>query len=242
MEETVSEPHSPKVAILLTGFWRSFGKTQENLRAVADGLDATVFAVTWDSDEWNTSKGVYRQNITADMFPKWIQHTRIESLESYANNRVSFRQNPRANDVMITSKRAQEHGEFWANRLRDQWYLVRRGWDLITSTGIKYDLVFRCRMDIAFSQFHSYMLGLVGPYIEIPQDIGGWNYTDHMALGGWDVMTKYCTFYDNMQACYDTDNVDPTHAVDFPKHYITKYGKSVTVIVNQDIKYEIVKP
>ena len=234
-----------QVALLLTGFYRSFDKTRDNLLGIAKDLKADVFVATWDKDEWNTNKGKYNRAISMDMLgrPQTEGHaTGIWDIEHYMENRVPFVQNNRDQDVMVTDPRAREHGLFWANRLRDQWYLVQRGFELIHYSTRKYDAVIRVRMDIAFDNFVFRPDLVKSDLIVIPQDIGGWDYSDHLAYGSYATMEKYCTFFQHMQNVYDIHNTDPTHAVNFPKFYMTQYGEKRTVIIDQTMRYSIIKP
>ena len=66
-----------------------------------------------------------------------------------------------------------------------------------------------------------------------------WDFTDHMAFGNHRVMGKYCSFYEHMQNVYDKHNVDPTHAVEFLKYYMTEYEPPVKYVTDPTISYGI---
>jgi hypothetical protein len=157
----------------------------------------------------------------------------IFDLEHYNKNKIPFIQNDRSDDVMVTDPRAIEHGKFWANRCRDQWYLVNEGFKSILG---EYDVVLRTRLDIAYKDIELYK----SDELIIPADIGGWDFSDHLAFGNHAVMEKYCTFYKHMQDIYDKHNVDPTHAVNFLKFYISNYGTPLEYKIDNNITYKII--
>lgn len=231
-----------RIAILLTGFYRSFDRVRARYEHLAEHYEADVFVHTWNKDEWAVNKDTYTRDITDTDFADFKTKVNLEGLvlhdlESYRKNRIEFIENPRINDVMKLDSRAHEHGAFWANRLRDQWYLVAKGWESIVKRYSNYDLVFRSRLDIELSAVELYNANCV----VIPRDIGGWNYSDHMAFGDLKSMEKYCNFYYHMQEVYDKYNVDPTHAVEFPRFYLQRTEPVVTFIQDQRIIYDIIK-
>lgn len=231
-----------RVAFLLTGFYRSFKETQAAYTHWANYYGADVYISTWDRDEWAKDKNNYTRTIKQQDFADFVSSINLGSLsmydlENYNQSRVPFYQNPRPHDVMIADARAREHGTFWANRLRDQWYLVAKGWEHIFASARDYDVVFRSRLDIDVRNLPLYNANC----IVIPKDIGGWDYTDHMAFGDFKSMEKYCNFYYNMQTFYDAYNIDPTHAVEFPKKYMTVAEPRCNYIIDQRISYDIIK-
>lgn len=231
-----------RIAFLLTGFYRTFVQTQAAYVHWASLYNADVYISTWDKDEMSKDKDHYTREIKQQDFADFISRVNLGGLalhdiQEYKANRMPFHANKRTNDVMQTNPRAREHGEFWANRLRDQWYLVARGWDNIAASNREYDLVFRCRLDIEVRELPLYNANC----IVIPRDIGGWDYTDHMAFGDYRSMAKYCNFYHHMQEIYDLYNVDPTHAVDFPKTYLTVSDPRYTYMIDTGIRYNIIK-
>lgn len=231
-----------RIAILLTGFYRSFDRVRARYQHLAEYYEADVFVHTWNRDEWAVNKDNYTRDITENDFSEFAKHVNLEEivlhdLEHYRKNRIAFVENNRENDVLKTDPRAREHGTFWANRLRDQWYLVAKGWESITKRYSNYDLVFRSRLDIELSSIELYNANC----LVIPKDIGGWDYSDHMAFGNLKSMEKYCNFYYKMQEVYDKYNVDPTHAVNFPRFYLLHTEPPITFLQDQRIVYDIIK-
>ena len=224
-----------RVAILLTGFSRTFEKVYFTIEELIHRYNADVYIATWDVSDNRLTKEIISSEVTRDVFKDVpnLMACSIFDLEYYTKNKIPFVQNNRSDDVMITDPRAIEHGPYWANRCRDQWYLVNEGFKSIIS---KYDVILRTRLDIAYKNIELYK----SDELIIPADIGGWDFSDHLAFGNHTVMEKYCTFYKHMQNIYDKHNVDPTHAVNFLKFYISNYGTPTGYKIDNNITYKII--
>jgi len=225
-----------RVAVLLTGFCRTFGEVYPSIEEhLIKKYNADVFITTWNRRDNRNTKQVLASHVTHDDF-KNVMNLRacsIFDIENYQKNRIPFVQNSRPDDVMVNDPRAIEHGEFWANRLRDQWYLVNQGSKSILD---KYDVVVRSRLDIAFRK----IVLTETEELHVPKDSSGvWDFSDHMAFGNHRVMGKYCSFYEHMQNAYDKHNVDPTHATEFIKFYMTEYEPAVKYVTDPTISYGI---
>ena len=224
-----------RVAILLTGFSRTFEKVFFTIEELIHRYNADVYISTWDVSDNRITKEIIPSEVTRDVFKDVpnLMSCSIFDLEYYTKNKIPFVQNNRLDDVMITDPRAIEHGTYWADRCRDQWYLVNEGFKTIISD---YDIVLRTRLDIAYKNIELYK----SDKLIIPEDIGGWDFSDHLAFGNHAAMEKYCTFYKHMQDVYDKHNVDPTHAVNFLKFYISNYGDPVEYQIDNKIVYKII--
>jgi len=225
-----------RVAILLTGFCRTFDTIKFTVEEIIQRYNADVYIATWNVTDNRQTKEVLPSIVTADNF-KDLSNLRacsIFDLDYYNKNKITFIQNDRSDDVMITDPRAIEHGQYWANRLRDQWYLVNLGFKSILGD---YDVILRTRLDIAYKNIELYK----SDELIVPKDeSGAWDFSDHLAFGNYYTMKKYCSFYDHMQYAYDQHNVDPTHATDFLKFYITKYDKPLEYLTDNKITYKII--
>ena len=224
-----------RVAILLTGFSRTFEKVFFTIEELIHRYNADVYIATWDVSDNRLTKEIISSEVTRDVFKDVpnLMACSIFDLEYYTKNKIPFVQNNRSDDVMITDPRAIEHGTYWADRCRDQWYLVNEGFKSIIS---EYDVILRTRLDIAYKNIELYK----SDELIIPADIGGWDFSDHLAFGNHAVMKKYCTFYKHMQNIYDKHNVDPTHAVNFLKFYISNYGTPTGYKIDNNITYKII--
>jgi hypothetical protein len=225
-----------RVAILLTGFYRTFDSIKHNINDIIKRYDADVYVATWNYSDARIGKGIQTTVITRDNFSSItnLKDCTIIDINNYNINRISFVPNGRWGDVMITNQRAIEHGEYWANRLKDQWYIVNEGFKSIRG---EYDVILRNRLDIELTNIKLYE----SDKLILPNhDSGAWDFVDHLAFGNQSIMKKYCTFYEHMQAVYDIHNVDPTHGEYFLKFYMHHYNEPVEHINDGNISYKII--
>ena len=225
-----------RVAILLTGFYRTFDSIKHNINDIIKRYDADVYVATWNYSDARIGKGIQTTVITRDNFSNItnLKDCTIIDINNYNINRISFVPNGRWGDVMITNQRAIEHGEYWANRLKDQWYIVNEGFKSIRG---EYDVILRNRLDIELTNIKLYE----SDKLILPNhDSGAWDFVDHLAFGNQSIMKKCCTFYENMQAVYDIHNVDPTHGEYFLKFYMHHYNEPVEHINDGNISYKII--
>lgn len=225
-----------RVAILLTGFYRTFDSIKHNINDIIKRYDADVYVATWNYSDARIGKGIQTTVITRDNFSNItnLKDCTIIDINNYNINRISFVPNGRWGDVMITNQRAIEHGEYWANRLKDQWYIVNEGFKSIRG---EYHVILRNRLDIELTNIELYE----SDKLILPNhDSGAWDFVDHLAFGNQSIMKKYCTFYEHMQAVYDIHNVDPTHGEYFLKFYMHHYNEPVEHINDGNISYKII--
>ena len=220
-----------KIAVLLTGFLRTNKNTFQYLENnLLQKYNCDLFCISWDMQENNTK-------LKLDdfyLYNKYLKNYKIESSEEYYKNKKVFVPIDRENDVFKNNARAKEHGSYWANRLIDQWKLVYEGHKLIKNLE-QYDIIVRMRYDLKIENIKF----LRTDSLVIPQDIGGWNFTDHMAYGNPQVMQTYSNLYNSIESLYINDNIDVTHAVDMPKYYILK--NNIKYIIDNNIKYGLDK-
>ncbi len=220
-----------KIAVILTGFLRTnqtmFTFLERNLLSKHE---CDLFCITWDKQENNNIV----QSNDFKIYDSYLKKYKIESVEQYNKNKKVFTPIDRENDVFKVDNRAIQHGAYWANRLIDQWKLVFEGYKLI-DTPEKYDIIIRLRYDLKIDKIDF----LLTDSLIIPQDIGGWSFTDHMAYGNNNVMKTYCELYNHIEQLYITDNIDITHAVEMPKYFILK--NKINYIIDDNIIYGIQK-
>jgi hypothetical protein len=225
-----------RVAILLTGFYRTFDSIKNNVNDITKRYNADVYVATWNFSDARLGKAIQPTGITRGNFSDInnLKDCVILDINNYNSNRIAFAPNGRWGDAMITIQRAVEHGEFWANRLRDQWYLVNEGFKSIKG---EYDVILRTRLDIELTNIELYESNK----LILPNDnAGAWDFVDHLAFSNQSIMKKYCTFYEHMQAVYDIHNVDPTHAEHFLKFYMCYYNEPIEYINDNKIGYKII--
>jgi hypothetical protein len=226
-----------KIAILLTGFVRTYEESYALLKKnILDKFDCDIFISSWNvncniqslnPETFDISKVLERYS------PNLINYE-FSDLENYLNKKTKIKLLKREHDIFKINSRAKEHGVYHVENLRDQWYIVKKGLNLINDPK-KYDIIFRLRFDIFL-----YKIDLLNKDFVIPKDIGGWEYSDHMAYGNWECMSKYCKIYDFIPSLYENYNIDISHAVDMLKFYMENFNK-VNTFVDDAIVYNIIK-
>lgn len=225
-----------KVALLLTGFTRSHIQNFESVkRFVLERYKPDVYFATWNKTQSNVSSEILHSNSEKiiDLYKKYLKEYTIVDFDFYQQNRKNISFLDRNDDVFKVNKRAIEHGSFWVERLRDQWYLVNLAEKLVYG---KYDVVIRLRFDIKLHQFELLEEEFVTP---TPHPINP--YTDHLAYGSQTVMRKYCSLYSYIEKLYADHNVDISFAELMLQYYMENVSPPVKVFVDQNIKYEIIK-
>jgi len=220
-----------KVAILLTGFLRTYEQTYPLLESnVLNKYVSDIYSVTWSKQENNN----FLNKKYFEIYQKNLKKYKIIDSEKYHKDKKIFEPLDRENDVFKINMRAKEHGPYWANRLIDQWKLVYECFNLIKNPD-EYDLILRLRYDL---KLHNITLNHTNNLV-IPKDVGGWEFTDHMAYGNPKTMKIYCDLHNHIENLYIENNVDITHAVDLPKFYIIK--NNINFLIDKNIKYNIFK-
>lgn len=214
-----------KVAVLLTGHIRKpfIELCYNQIRSlICDRHDTDIFISTWDID--NDDHSVTKEsnfknttNLVLDLYkPK---NYFIENTEQFYKNRFASL-NPEGRHLA--------GGALWVERWRDQWHMVKKGWELIDNPE-QYDVIVRIRFDLYLKTLEFNDLGSGPNIFLIPCPHVG--LTDHFAYGSPAVMEKYCKAFDYIQSMYeggiDTSDVHP--AMWF---YITQVQKLNFVIVD----------
>jgi hypothetical protein len=223
-----------KVAVILTGYLRTFNLTHYSfIDNFLNHYDCDVYCSSWINQE----NGHPIDENSFSCLKKYLKSFKLNDYNKYHNTNPRIEKLDRANDVFDINPRAKQHGLYWGNRLLDQWYLVKDGYFQINNPE-KYDIIFRLRFD---SLINSKIIFQINNYINIPNDVGGWSFSDHMAYGSNIVMKKYCNLFDHIPNLYYKQNIDISHAVDMPKYYMEKLSPSIPVNIDSNIKYLILK-
>jgi hypothetical protein len=240
--------YNMKVAVLLTGHCRNFDKSFESLKKnVLDKYDCDVYFNTWNTNEPSLDRGLnVKFNIPQkpfdiqpliEKYKPYLKNYNFENYDDYINNRfvnISFLD--RDDDVFKTNERAIQHGSFWVERLRDQWWMVKKGWDLIDNP-YSYDIIFRIRFDLSISNIEFKKAKFVVPKSEVEFYKIGTHWSDHMAYGEPDSMDKYCHMFDSIETLYTNHNIDISHAEVMSEFYMRHYGNKSEVFIDLDINY-----
>jgi hypothetical protein len=219
-----------KVAVLFTGFLRQKEVTKSDYeQKLLERFDADVFVATWDlkdiarpdlnSDVEQKAESEVTGSEVAGFFTPRLRDYLILSYDLFRETTPAIKEIDRPNDLLKLNGRAAAHGAVWMNRLYSQWYMVRRGLQMIREfeerTGVKYDVIARARTDMRFlSEFpEPDMDSLMFPSTYpggTPVPLGA--VADHFYWGGHDVMLKLETLCFEIATMYERQNIDATYA------------------------------
>jgi hypothetical protein len=237
-----------KVAILLTGHSRDYNKTFDSLKKnLLDVYDCDVYFNTWDTNKTSSDRGVNRTfNIPeklvdtqslVEKYQPYLKNYNFESWDSYTNNRfpsISFLDRP--DDVFKVNKRAIHHGSFWVERLRDQWWMIQRGWNLIENPQ-QYNLILKTGFDLQINKIELKITKFVVPKSEVEFYKIGTYWSNDIAYGKPDTMEKYCNMFDHIETMYKEHNIDISHAEAMNEFYMREYSNQSEVLIDMDTNY-----
>lgn len=228
-----------KVALLLTGFPRTYTRTYENLKKnILDVHDVDTYICSWDKCQLKSGDpfvSIDTESIVRKYSGKLASYVFIDHERFISNRFPNINLLDRPNDVFKVDPRAMQHGSYWIERLRDQWYIVKYAFSMLHNPS-QYDLIMRLRFDVDLLKIDLQQREFV-----IPKDIGGWQYSDHFAYGDYESMKKYCNIFDSFHDMYLTHNVDISHAVNLLKFYMEDYKNPVNTYIDDSINYTIIK-
>lgn len=212
-----------ETCLILTGHVRSFAQCKDSiLEKFCDG-GTDIYACTWDDrGDYCISKEfglpIIKQSILAPLpLPKFVPLA-VEG------------------DI-FNGGRAAEHMKMgWVERLKRQWYCVKKGFELLDDY-LKYEVIVRCRFDLMFT---GGVFDSGYDYINILTPNPPNTYNDHCAWGSPDVMQKYCNMFDHIEEMYERYNVDISNAEEMLKFYMEEFVPIVKTRVC-DLKYHVMK-
>jgi hypothetical protein len=223
-----------KIALLLTGFIRQHSRCYESIiKHIINKYNVDVYFATWDKTQSYINTELVVSDYTGLMNIYDIKGYVVLNYDHYIQNKVPIQFQSRLNDIFLTDSRAREHGSFWVERLRDQWYLIKEGF---LSIPYIYDTIIRLRFDIKLHNF-----SIQSNNFTIPKPNHSNPYNDHIAYGSVDSMRKYCFLYDFINKMYIEDNVDISFAELMLKYYMENMEPKIKTHINTDISYEILK-
>ena len=220
-----------KVALILTGHARTYQTSYPGIeKFLLSQHDVDIYISTWNVDNrgrkqhtanWATPVSIDIENYINLYKPKKIH---IEDHDQFYANRfpaIDINSRTRPDDIFKVDAFTIECGTFWVERLRDQWHIVKKGWELIDNPS-EYDIVVRLRSDLALNNLILKPGGLVVPNNPVGgMDIGA--VCDHMAYGPPELMEKYCKLFDNIEPMYVNDNIPIHFAEAMLGIYLKKY-------------------
>lgn len=214
-----------KTCLLLTGHVRSFDICNKSILSKFCNIDTDIYACTWDD------KGRYSLQEKFDIPIK-------KQLILTPQCEESFITIDRPDDVFTVNQTAVRHWKMgWVERLRNQWYCVKRGFELIEDYR-KYDAIIRCRFDLRFADTKLDLQDC--DHINIPRPNSPNLYNDHYAWGNPNVMRKYCTMFDHIYDMYIEKNVNISHAENMLKFYMEEFLDPVQTKIDNS-EYSVMK-
>lgn len=220
------------IALLLTGFPRYFDRTYPELyNNIISKYNTDIYISTWDKvnlrkntiDNSNDLPIGHRNekyintdiNNLISFYNKNLKKISITNFNKYLDNKNTLLlTNNYSNDIFKNNDRAKTHGSFWVERLRDQWYIVKNGYNIIDNPE-SYDIIIRSRFDIEIKNFD---LVIENNKLNIPID--NTSYCDKFAYGKPAIMKLYCSIYDHIPTLYYKYNIDISYAELMLKYYI----------------------
>jgi len=224
-----------KIALLLTGFVRSYLNNFNSLKVnIIDKYNTDIYISTWNKTQSIINSGYddYDINSFINIYSDKLKDYIILDIDKYYVDKINIIFQSRSDDVFKINNRAIEHGSRWVERLRDQWYIVNNGFNLISNN---YDYIIRTRFDVLINNFNLLPVDFVIP---APHPINVYN--DHFAYGNYDNMKIYCDLYSNIEKLYIDYNIDISNAEYMLKFYIENYHK-INTYIDSTIKYGILK-
>lgn len=144
-----------KIALFVTGHLRNTPKIRDNFKQFLDGHDTDVYVGTWSSYDLHrkTHEPILKPTINVEkdldtMFGSALRATWIGDIEKFESNKII----PRRlswNAFVPPSGDPLNHLAPWPQRIMDQWYVVKRAYELCTNYD-QYDVVIRIRGDMTF--------------------------------------------------------------------------------------------
>jgi hypothetical protein len=212
-----------KIALILTGHQRRYMACYPSVKQfILDRHDVDVYISTWNSNYF--LRGQTKDPVTSavdiqpllDMYKPVKVH--IEKQEEYYANKKTYSYVPEPVTWFYNGQSAtqpscecnwngqrdcasDEVGCDAFEMMRDQWYMVKKGFELIDNPE-QYDYVMKLRLDILFQhlQFDEHLpKGTIVVPGESWEHIPGWpEYmtNDHLAYGDPESMNKYCHWVD----------------------------------------------
>ena len=244
-----------KVAVVLIGFCRNYEKTYQNLyRHILEKYNADIFISSWDviqhrpthwdSSNPNTNYQIPTSTLDTESIVKLYNKTEklisynFENWDIFCKNRFDFL-DISANHSFQTNQRAKHHGSFWVERLRDQWYIVKKGWDLIKNPK-EYDIILKIRFDLLINNIQLNTNRFTIPSLDIVERVGI-NYCDYLAYGTPIQMEKYMNLFDSIEKINLINNVDISNAEEMLHFYMEKYQIRINTFIDNNIKYELLR-
>jgi hypothetical protein len=219
---------TPTMAVLQTGFLRRADETRD---AMAEHLigpsNGTLFVATWDIlDNEKLAIGEFRVDprtvsprTVLELYGDGVADCSVRSYTMYERSVPQIERRQRPDDVLDVNPSARLHNTTYMNRIFAQWYIVRDGLRMIEEHerlhGMRFDFICRTRSDLLF---HDVLPDWPRDRVLVSSDLipgmptdRSW-FPDFFAVGPRDEMMKFSELCFSIEALYDRQNVDTSHA------------------------------
>ena len=193
-----------KVALLLIGHVRKYELSYNRIKdLILDKYDTDVYIGSWNTNNIGFKNEEIKDESYNDAFIRYLNLYKPKSF--FVENHNHF-YNHRFSSIDV-SNRVVEYGGSGIERIRDQWYMVKKTWELINDVN-QYDLVIRARPDLYIKQLNIQ-----------PKDDNTLTFTicpwpgldDKFTYGSVKSMAAYCNLFSYFQRMFDT-GLDISHA------------------------------
>lgn len=217
-----------KIALLLSGFLRTFDENYASLKEnLLNRFDTDIYITTWNVNEpqyepFDVKKIVdlYGDNLKGLCVKDYNLHEKFKHRMVLFDGMGNFIQTFDKNQI-TTNKCILEHGTYWVERLRDQWWLVHESFDSIIVPE-RYDIIVKSRFDISYNKPFTFPT----KDFTIPENPYH-GYTDHLAYGSPYVMKKYCQLYQHILSLYQNYHIDISFAEGMLRYYMEQYDEKI---------------
>ena len=237
-----------KIALILTGFMRKNKKTLNSLKQqILDKYDTDIYISSWDTIEKRYNPHADKNKPTNTQLCKITQEKIINQYKEYNLKKYVFHNYDdyyknrfeniefldRPDDIFKKNKRAKRLGSFWVERLRDQWTIVKNGFDLIDNKQ-DYDIFLKIRSDIFL---YNIKIHNTDKLILSPPEFPDFEISDYFAYGNLHNMNCYCTMIDHIKKIYTKHNINIAVSEELLYFYLKEYC-NIDIFVDNTIIYK----
>ncbi len=228
-----------KIALLLTGFAHRYESSFMSIKQkILDQHDTDIYISSWDmiEDKYQPHDAYLLQydsngapnpimvdidtNAIIQFYQPYLVKYKFNNYKEYHSNRFdNIKFLDRGNDIFLVNDDAKSRGSFWIERLRDQYYILSAGWDLIENKE-QYDIFIRSRFDIHYWNF---MIQQNNNVNVAKTEYQGLPISDFVAYGNLYNMNHYFKLFHHIENMYVNHNIDITNAEEMLHFYLTKY-------------------
>lgn len=214
-----------KIALLISGQPRRYRNGYQELkRWFLDRYNIDVYLHAWEAKEFH--KYNFFNNGKLEKVHHVDENLYNNLIDWYQPKDYLFEKSIQFDKTDLKGKNNQR-----LNSQMGMWMSLKRAWDLMDTSGIKYDLIFKTRYDLLFThrvanncilledltKFDPLKLHYFGYADDWPHT--NYQMNDQIAIGGYDVMKTYCNLFPQM---LNTIFVDPSYSNNYEDIFINE--------------------